>query len=341
MQPALTIIGAEGSPYSRKMRAVLRYRNIPHRWVVQMGPEYAPPPKVSVPVIPVLVWHDAGGAMTESMVDSTPQIRRLEREYAGRSVLHPDPALEFLSALIEDYADEWCTKLMFHYRWGTPDGIAWASRHIVRQINPWMPVAQLEKMGDSFAKRQIERLWVVGSNAETAPLIEASYLRLLKLLERLVEARSFLFGGRPSAADFGLYGQLAQLCLWDPPSRRIAHEQTPRLVAWLERVEDLGGWRVEDQQWLSRDAATEGLMPLLAEIGQTYVPFMVANAAAKEAGAEKVECRIQDARWTQQTFPYQAKCLRWLREHFAGLSDADQSWLRGKLDAAGCTALLG
>jgi glutathione S-transferase len=336
----LTIIGNEGSPYSRKMRAVLRYRRIPHRWMVKLGPEYLAPPKPAVDVIPVLVWHDESGAMRESMVDSTPQIQRLEREYPEHSLRHPDPALGFLDALIEDYADEWGTKYMFHYRWAGAADADWAGPHLVRQANPWLPAAQIEQMGRMFAKRQIERLWVVGSNPGTAPMIEAGYRRLLGLLDTLVATRQFLFGKRPAAADFGLYGQLSQLCLFDPTPARIARETAPRVLAWVERMEDLSGWAAEDAQWADRAAVLPALLPLLREIGETYVPFLIANAAAKEAGKEMVECLIQGQAWTQKTFPYQAKCLRWLREHYAGLGESDRSWLRGVLEEAGAAALV-
>lgn len=336
----LTLIGNEGSPYSRKMRAVLRYRHVPHRWVVQMGPEYVAPPKVPVEVIPVLVWHDADGGMRESMVDSTPQIRRLEREYVGRSLMPSDPALAFLSSLIEDYADEWCTKFMFHYRWSDEAGIAWARVHLMRQINPAVPGEQLAQFSGWFAQRQIERLGVVGSNEETRPVIEAGLRRLLVLLETLVGTRLFLFGNRPSAGDFGLYGQLTQLCQFDPTPVRLTQQLAPRLMAWVVRMEDLSGWQPREGDWLDRDAVLPALRPLLAEIGATHVPFLLANAAARQAGAKEVACQIQGVRWRQQVFPYQVKCLHWLREEYAALPPPDQAWLRRSLEGTGCAALV-
>ena len=46
------------------------------------------------------------------------------------------------------------------------------------------------------------------------------------------------------------------------------------------------------------------------------MPFLLANADALERGAERVECTIDGRPWTQRPFPYQGKCLRWLREAY-------------------------
>ena len=67
----------------------------------------------------------------------------------------------------------------------------------------------------------------------------------------------------------------------------------------------------------------ETLRALLAEVGRVYVPFLLANAAALERGAEQVECIIDGRPWTQRPFPYQGKCLRWLREGYAALGARD------------------
>jgi hypothetical protein len=48
--------------------------------------------------------------------------------HPGPSVIPHDPALALIDALIEDYADEWLTKAMFHYRWSYPADIAKAGR---------------------------------------------------------------------------------------------------------------------------------------------------------------------------------------------------------------------
>jgi hypothetical protein len=82
-----------------------------------------------------------------------------------------------------------------------------------------------------------------------------------------------------------------------------------------------------------------GLRALLVEIGRVHAPFLVANASAFEAGAEMVEASIDDRPWVQKTFPYQAKCLRWLREEHAALAPADRDDADALLAGTGCEAL--
>ena len=194
-------------------------------------------------------------------------------------------------------------------------------------------------LGGVFSKRQIERLAVVGSNETTAPVIEQSYRRLLRLLDAHLETSRFVFGGRPAAADFALYGQLTQLAGFDPTSAAIALETAPRVVAWVDAVDDLSGLEPGDDQWLRRDAVPDTLRALLGEIGRVYAPFLLANAAAIAAGAAQVACTIDGRPWTQAPFPYQAKCLVWLREARAALGADDRRAADALLAGTGCEAL--
>ena len=337
----ITIVGMPGSPYSRKLRAVLRYRRIPHIWVLSRSPEGRGLPQPKVQLLPQLVGPTSPGGALEARVDSTPLLRELERDFAGRGVVAPDPAIAFLDSLLEDYADEWLTKAMFHYRWAYPADVARASAILPRWGRPNQPEAEAVAMGEMVAKRQIDRLWVVGSNETTGPLIEASYRRLLALLDaRLTESR-FVMGARPGASDFALYGQLTQLVGFDPTPSAIALETAPRVVAWVDVVDDLSGIEVPEAGWITRDALPSTFRALLAEAGRVYAPFLLANADALARGAERVECTIDGRRWTQKPFPYQGKCLEWLRADHARLSAVDRRAVDESLAGTGLERLFG
>ena len=77
----LRIIGAPGSPYSRKLRAVLRYRRIPHVWMLRGSRESRGLPEPRVDLLPQLIVPGADGAL-KNRVDSTPLIRDLETRIA-------------------------------------------------------------------------------------------------------------------------------------------------------------------------------------------------------------------------------------------------------------------
>ena len=336
-EPRLELIGAPGSPYTRKMRALLRYRRIPFRFVIQSGE--VPVPPVPVALIPILVYRRAPEGEDTAMIDSTFQLRRLEREFEGRSVIPPDPAVAFLDRLVEEYADEWLTKAMFHYRWAHRADALKAASILPRWRKVDAPEARVAPFSKMIAERQIGRLRVVGSNETTAPVIEESFVRLLGALDALLTTQPFVLGRRPAACDFGLYGQLTQLALFDPTPMQIVVERAPRIHAWVEVVEDLSGLPVDDAGWNARDALPDALRGLLLEVGRVHAPFLLGNAAALEAGAERVECTIAGRPWVQQPFPYQGKCLGWLREAHAELAPEGRAFVDALLEGTGCEAL--
>jgi glutathione S-transferase len=334
----LRIVGAPASPYSRKLRAVMRYRRIPYAWVQHGSAESRGLPRPRVSLLPQLFLPGADGTL-EARTDSSPLIRELEKRTSGRSVLPPDPVMAFLDFLLEDYADEWLTKAMFHYRWAFPADVAQAAAVLPRWGNTAQPEEEARKLGELFADRQVGRLRVVGSNETTAATIEESYRRLLTLLDAHLATSRFVMGERPSASDFGIYGQLTQLVGFDPTPQAVALAIAPRVVAWVQIVEDLSGLEPREEDWTKRSAIAPTLRALLAEIGRVYVPFLLANARAIARGDERVECVIDGRPWVQQPFPYQGKCLGWLRDERAGLGADDRRELDRVLAGTGCEAL--
>jgi len=337
--PRIALRGAPGSPYTRKMLALLRYRRIPYRLLIEgtvSRGEELPEPKVSL--LPTFFFDTPEGEL-DAVVDSTPIIRRLEADALTRSVIPSDPALAFLNYLLEDYADEWLTKAMFHYRWYYDADIALAGEVLPRWRNISGSNAEIAPMSQYVRDRQIGRLYVVGSNDTTAPVIENSYRRFLEALDAHIQSGPYLFGQRPASADFGLYGQLTQLAAFDPTPARLTERHAPRVLAWVQLVEDLSGLEPEEDDWHDRDALPETLAALLAEVGRTYVPVMLANARAFEEQAETVEAEVEGLPWVQEPFPYQAKCLQWVRQEYARLDGADRETVDRLLHGTGCEAL--
>lgn len=335
----LELTGAPGSPYTRKMLAILRYRRLPFSvyWGPTRVPEHYPQPKVRL--LPTFFFPDGEDGALVPVTDSTPITRRLEAEHSGRSVIPSDPVLSFLNDLIEDYGDEWLTKSMFHFRWAHEADWRNAAPLLVYWSNNTAPEEQAREFAAQFASRQIERLYVVGSNDITAQTIETSYQRFVDILDALIAYKGFVLGGRPSSADFALFGQLTQLAIVEPTSAAITNKTSPRVRAWVDLLDDLSGLEPQDDDWFTADEAREALQPLLTEIGRTYAPAMIANTKAIMAGEETFETEIDGRPWTQPVFKYQAKCLNWLREDYAAMSGNIRGAVDSILADTGCESL--
>lgn len=336
----LAFKGAPGSPYTRKMMALMRYRHIPYRYLIGTAADKAGLPKPAVELLPTFYFPNADGTF-EAVTDSTPLIRRLEQEVEGRSALPQDPVLAWVDALLEDFADEWVTKAMFHYRWKFAEGIDKAGSILpVHFVGVGSEEALLDAAKAQFSQRQIARLALVGSNDHTAQMIEAGYVRLVDLLDAHLRVQPFLMGQRPGASDFALYGQLSQLAHFDPTSMALTLQRSRRVFAWVDLLEDLSGLAPQPGDWAPSDVLEPTLVALLEELAQGYVPVLLANARALAQGDKQVSAELPAGRWQQGVVPYQAKCLRWLRAQYAALDANAQARAGQILQAAGISDLI-
>jgi glutathione S-transferase len=321
------IFGNELSPYSVKVRSYFRYKQIPHEWIVREPSNQEEFQRYAkLPLIPLVVTPDGQG-----LQDSTPIIEHFERLYPEPSVHPADPASAFISALIEEYADEWGNKPMFHYRWFYEADQKSAAERLARSM---MPGVELEAACAMIKERMVPRLKFVGSSPETKEQIEGSYKRQLAILERHLARRTYLFGNRPAFADFGMYAQLYQ-CATDATPAALMRTTAPRVAKWIQ---EMLGPRA-DGEFEPWDALAPTLMPLLTdEVAGIFFPWTAANAQALAAGQKEFSMTLAGKPYTQETQKYHAKSYAALRARYAAV--ADKSQLDSILQQAGCLSWL-
>lgn len=325
------VIGSELSPYSVKVRSWFRFKELAHRWELRSAAnEKDFRAHAKLPLVPLVITPDGQG-----MQDSTVLIETLEQQHAQPTVLSGEIGMDFLSALLEEFSDEWGNKWMFHLRWARDVDRASAALRLAQSMtgSDEPPTERVQMIRE----RMVPRVSFVGSNELTAPIIEASYRACLALLEAHLQQRDYLLGARPTMADFGFYGQLHS-CSTDPTAGNWLRQDAPTVSRWVERMETpRAPANGECESW---EQLAGTLFPLLkAQVGGLFLPWSDANARALAAGEESFVTDLSDGlKWQQATQKYHARSLSKIRRKYAALP-AD-NWCRGVLDEAGCSRWL-
>ena len=331
------LFGGAGSPYSVKVRSYLRYKGIKHKWVVRNSPETIQEHQkyAKLPLVPTVVTPEG-----KSLQDSTPILEQMELLFPEKSIYPPSPVGRFMSELLEEFGDEWGNKWMMHLRWYSESSSLSAevfARRTAAEICSGSPdAAAMEAMASSFKERMTKRSFTVGSNATTAPVIEESYLETLRLLEKHLSSRPFLFGGSPSLADFGLAGQLYQ-CFTDVHAGELMRMHAPSVALWCEVMvnpQSIGAF----EEWSDLAPTLE---PLIASEVRRFLVWSDANSKALEGGQKEFAVDLGNGQMWSQTVGgpqrYHAKSLRELRRKFAKVNDPE---LKEILERCKCLQLL-
>ena len=323
------VIGSEESPYSVKVRSYFRYKGIAHDWQDRSQAADLFAKHARLPLVPLVVTPATAETESVGIQDSTPIIEKMERTFPDPGIQPPGIVAGFVSALIEEFGDEWGNKWMFHMRWAREiDQVA-----VSRRFAAKAPPERLDETAQGIRERMVPRVWFVGSNADTAPQIEQSLADVLDLLNPHLASRPYLFGARPAFADFALWGQIYEAGR-DPTAGALVNAAA-NVVAWIERMLN-PAQEGEFEDWA---ALAPTLAPLLADqIAGLFLPWSVANAQAIAESADEFEVTLKGKRWWQKPQKYHARSLAALRAKYAEV--ADDPALDGVLTATGCKAYL-
>jgi len=306
------IFGSEMSPYSVKVRSYFRFKGIDHQWIAR-GPANEEDFKkfARLPIVPMVVTPDDQGIQ-----DSTPIIEALDPLFPEPTIHPANPALNFLSALLEEFGDEWGNKLMFHHRWFAPVDQQASALTLAYLNMPGAAPEQIEGVAKMILGRMSTRGHFVGSSPENAPLITAYYRDLLDLLQAHLATRKYLFGNRPSFGDFGLAAQLYEASV-DPTCGAIMMGRAPDVLAWCHRMMEP---RL-DGEFETFETLKPTLTPILAYVGRYFLPWTKANAKALEAGEDSFTVDLPGGAYVQPPQKYHARSLAALRAKFAAVKD--------------------
>ena len=310
---AYRLFGAETSPYSVKVRSFLKYKGVEFEWIGRSSAtEEEFQSFAKVPTVPLLVSPNRAPNQ-----DSTDILSLIENDVADPSCVPDDPACAVLALILEDYADEWLNKAMFLYRWGAkPDREEAADRTMEQLFSGKLPRAK-KRTRDQIVKRMRERLPLVGIEKKNEKTLKVSAERFITLLNTHLENNLFIFGGRPSVADFALAGQLSQMLL-DPTPGDFLRKNAPFVTAWCEFMDAPKA----GAPFKSLEELEPTLLPLFAdEVAATYLPWAEANLEANLSKTERMSAKIEKKSFEQVTQRYAATSFKSGQKAVRRLSD--------------------
>jgi len=248
---------------------------------------------------PLVVTPEGSGIQ-----DSTPIIDQMEKLYPEPSINPDETVTHFISALIEEFGDEWGNKWMFHYRWARDVDQRSSAGRIARMRGPKASEQEHEAFASQVRARMVDRVWFVGSNAVTASQIETGFLDMLDLLDRHLAGRPICLADGLRSAISALGAALPDVT--DPTAGGIIGGGAPHVLDWVHRMlwpKTEGGF----EAWSTLEPT---LMPILTkQVGAQFMPWTSANEKALADGRDEFSVALGNKIWIQKPQKYHARSL--------------------------------
>jgi len=324
------LFGAETSAYSTKMRSYLKYKAFSFDWVPRTQESEEELKRLSrFGTLPVLVTS-SGFAVH----DTTPMMEALEADSPEPSATPADPATAFLACVLEEYADVWLAKAAFHYRWTRKKDQRLAAQRSIEEYYSAGAPGDRKATEDLAIETMASQLKAMQLDGDLGPVVEKSFKKLIKLLDEHLKKHLFIFGDRPSIADFAIAGQLIQM-LKDPTPAKIIEKDGEFVAKWCEFMSA----PTASGPFAALDDLKETLAPLFAEdLAAFFLPWAAENLETSLAGNESFEVTLGKDKLTLTPLRSAARSFRELRRKFVTGQTIEA--LKAFTDATESTAFL-
>jgi len=267
-------IATEASYFSGKLRAYLRYQEIPYTEIDSSMKvmKNIVSPRIGKMMIPILITPE-----DECLQDTTVIIDHFEARNPKKSVYPETPKQKLAALLLECFGDEWLGIYALHYRWDyggeqrkfTAKNFGQTSLPGGNKVTQYLAY----KFVSLFITQTLKK--AVGAHKAIAPAIRKSYETLVDALDIHFANYPYLLGNRPSIADYSFVGLFYGHQYRDPFPSKHLHETAPNVIKWIRRVQFLEDARYGD--FLPNDEIPDTLIPILKCMTREQFPELEAT----------------------------------------------------------------
>jgi glutathione S-transferase len=324
------LFGAETSAYSTKMRSYLTYKGVPFDWTPRTQETEDELRRVSrFATLPVLVT-----ASGFAVHDTTPLIEALEADSPEPSATPADAVTAFLACVLEEYADVWLAKAAYHYRWTRKKDQRLAAQRTIEDYYVTTPPDDKKAAEERAVETMTGQLRTMQLEGDLGGAVEKSFKKFVKLLDDHLRKHLFIFGERPSIADFAIAGQLIQM-LKDPTPAKIIEKDGEFVAKWCEFMSA----PTASGPFAALDDLRETLAPLFADdLAQFFLPWAAENLENSLSGNESFTVTLGKDALTLVPLRSAARSFRELRRKFVAGQTIEA--LKAFTDETGATAFL-
>lgn len=276
--------GLTVSYFTRKVTGYLDHEDLPWRLQPSVGANVRALEAGWNGGIPVVTTPSG-----ELLWDSTAIIVHLDHRHPEPVVVPRDPTLAFLAFLLDDFSDEWLYRHAVGTRWLYPENRVSGSWDIAREgcREIGIGVGAMRALATEAMTGCLPRLGTTPGNIDA--WVHESLLPWQRALAAHVETHGYLLGGRPSIADFALFGGNVAHFVNDPVCCAWIEDAAPGVLPYTHAM--AAPWGRTFGDWFTPDALPDSLIALLAEAGRHYLPWV---AAATRHGSAVVPFETGD-----------------------------------------------